>query len=135
MCTQFSPTGVALSYFIATPQGLVSGDGTVPNPSLVTIGKQVILKVDTNTVAGFDNETCVFTEDQGLVCTPTDGSGVTLNFTWTKVPGSTLASTGTQTLSGKGFTSVFHGTRISTSATLPGVSQCLGCRRRLGAQT
>jgi hypothetical protein len=71
----------------------------------------------TNTVAGFDNETCVFTEDQGLVCTPTAGSGVTLNFTWTNVPGSTFASTGTQTFSGKGFTFVFHGTRISTSAT------------------
>jgi hypothetical protein len=54
----------------------------------------------TNTVAGFDNETCVFTE--GLVCTPTAGSGVTLNFTWTNVPGSTFTSTGTQTFSGKG---------------------------------
>ncbi|HLO00500.1 MAG TPA: hypothetical protein VK208_18725 [Pyrinomonadaceae bacterium] len=137
-CVEFftvaqTPTGVALSYFIATPQGLVSGDGTVPNPSLVTIGKQVILKVDTNTVAGFDNETCVFTEDQGLVCTPTDGSGVTLNFTWTKVPGSTLASTGTQTLSGKGFTFVFHGTRISTSATFAGSLSVFGLSTTFGS--
>jgi hypothetical protein len=69
-----TPTGVALSYFIATPQGLVSGDGTIRNSSLVTTAKQVILKVDTNTVAGFDNETCVFTEDHCLACTPTAGS-------------------------------------------------------------
>jgi hypothetical protein len=128
-----TPSGVELAYFISTPQGLVQGDGAIPNSSLVTTAKQVILKVDTNTVAGFDNETCVFTEDQGLVCTPTVGSGVTLNFTWTKMPGSTFTSTGTQTFLFKGFTLVFHGTRISTSATFAGSLSVFGLSTTFGS--